>query len=78
MHRKLLEFSNTKARFQTFKVWMDEFTEKYGKTAVIPALVNGVVSISLYPNRYLCRDQEHVKSAFPGAVGTRKNQSKTA
>lgn len=32
--KKLLEFSNTEAGFQTFKVWMEELAEKYGKTAV--------------------------------------------
>ena len=33
-----MEFSNTEAGFQTFKAWMNELAEKYGKTAVIPGM----------------------------------------
>ena len=36
--KKPLEFSNTEAGFQTFKAWMNELAEKYGKTAVIPGM----------------------------------------
>ena len=33
-----MEFSNTEAGFQTFKAWMEDIAEKYGKTAVIPGM----------------------------------------
>ena len=36
--KKPLEFSNTEAGFQTFKAWMENLAEKYGKTAVIPGM----------------------------------------
>ncbi len=36
--KKPLEFSNTEAGFQTFKAWMGDIAEKYGKTAVIPGM----------------------------------------
>ena len=36
--KKPLEFSNTEAGFRTFKAWMEELAEKYGKTAVIPGM----------------------------------------
>lgn len=36
--KKLMEFSNTEVDFQTFKAWMEELAEKYGKTAVIPGM----------------------------------------
>ena len=34
--KKPLEFSNIEAVFQTFRAWMEDIAEKYGKTAVIP------------------------------------------
>ena len=33
--RRPLEFSNTEVGFRTLKAWMEEITEKHGKTAVI-------------------------------------------
>ena len=36
--KKPLEFSNTEAGFQTFKAWMEDIAEKYGKIAVIPGM----------------------------------------
>lgn len=36
--KKLMEFSNTEVDFQTFKAWMEELAEEYGKTAVIPGM----------------------------------------
>ena len=36
--KKPLEFSNNEAGFVTFKVWMEELAEKYGKDVVIPGM----------------------------------------
>ena len=36
--KKPFEFSNNEAGFMTFKAWMDELSEKHGKTAVIPGM----------------------------------------
>ena len=36
--RKPLEFSNTEEGFLTFKAWVEDIAEKYGKTAVIPGM----------------------------------------
>ena len=36
--RKPLEFSNTEEGFLTFKEWVEDIAEKYGKTAVIPGM----------------------------------------
>lgn len=36
--RKSLDFSNTQAVFQTFKVWMEELAQKHRKTAIIPGM----------------------------------------
>ncbi len=36
--KKPLEFSNTEAGFLTLKAWMEDLSEKYGKTAVIPGM----------------------------------------
>ena len=36
--KKPLEFSNTEAGFLTFKAWVEDIAEKYGKTAVIPGM----------------------------------------
>ncbi len=36
--KKPLEFSNTEAGFLTFKAWMEEIAEKYGKNVVIPGM----------------------------------------
>ncbi len=38
MNVKPLEFSNTDARFKTFRAWVDELAQKHGKTAVIPGM----------------------------------------
>lgn len=36
--KKPLEFSNTQAGFATFKAWMEDIAEKYGKDVVIPGM----------------------------------------
>lgn len=36
--KKPLEFSNTEEGFLTFKAWVEDVAEKYGKTAVIPGM----------------------------------------
>ena len=36
--KKPLEFSNNEAGFVTFKAWMEELAEKYGKDVVIPGM----------------------------------------
>lgn len=36
--KKPLEFSNTEVGFLTFKAWVEDVAEKYGKTAVIPGM----------------------------------------
>ena len=36
--KKPLEFSNTESGFATFKAWMEDITEKYGKDVVIPGM----------------------------------------
>lgn len=36
--KKPLEFSNTEEGFFTFKAWVENVAEKYGKTAVIPGM----------------------------------------
>lgn len=36
--KKPLEFSNTEAGFLTFKAWMEDLAEKYGKNVVIPGM----------------------------------------
>ena len=36
--KKPLEFSNTESGFATFKAWMEDIAEKYGKDVVIPGM----------------------------------------
>lgn len=36
--KKPLEFSNTESGFATFKAWMEDIAEKYGKNVVIPGM----------------------------------------
>lgn len=36
--KKPLEFSNTEAGFQTFKAWVEDLSEKHGKTTLIPGM----------------------------------------
>lgn len=33
-----MEFSNTEVGFLTFKAWLENLAQKYGKTAVIPGM----------------------------------------